>query len=54
MAASLDRLYKLLSMYLPMLSNQQVVLSTGELVGAIASPMDKALGELADGRRRGR
>ena len=50
----LDRVINLLTNYLPTFSNQQVVLSTGELVGAMVSPMDKALGELADDRRRGR
>jgi hypothetical protein len=54
MEDKLDRLITLLTNYLPALSNQQVVLSTGELVGAMVSPMDRALGELADKRRRGR
>ena len=50
----LDRLIGLLSNYLPAMQNQQVVLSTGELVGALTSPLDKSLGELAESRRRGR
>lgn len=50
----IDKLISLLSMYLPTMSNQQVVLSTGELVGALTSPLDKSLGELANDRRRGR
>lgn len=50
----LDRLIVLLTNYLPALSNQQVVLSTGELVGALTTPIDKSLGSLADDRRRGR
>lgn len=50
----LDRLIGLLTNYLPVLSNQQVVLSTGELVGAMVNPMDRALGQLADKKRRGR
>lgn len=50
----LDRLIGLLSNYLPTMSNQQVVLSTGELVGALTSPLDKSLGQLAEDRRRGR
>ena len=50
----LDKVITLLTNYLPTLSNQQVVLSTGELVGAMVNPMDKALGELASDRRRGR
>ena len=54
MEDKLDRLISLLTNYLPALSNQQVVLSTGELVGALTSPLDKSLGQLADDRRRGR
>lgn len=50
----LDKLIYLFSNLTQVMSNQQVVLSTGELVGAIASPMDRALGQLADDRRRGR
>lgn len=50
----LDRLISLLSNYLPAMQNQQVVLSTGELVGALTSPLDKSLGQLAEDRRRGR
>ena len=49
----LDRLIGLLTNYLPALSNQQVVLSTGELVGALTNPLDKSLGELADRKVRG-
>lgn len=54
MEDKLDRLISLLTNYLPALSNQQVVLSTGELVGALTSPLDKSLGKLTDDRRRGR
>ena len=43
----LDRVISLLTNYLPTLGNQKVVLSTGELVGAMVNPMDRALGELA-------
>lgn len=50
----LDKLISLLTNYLPAMQNQQVVLSTGELVGALTSPLDKSLGELAESRRRGR
>lgn len=50
----LDRVVTLLANYLPTLQNLQVVLSTGELVGALTSPLDKSLGQLADDRRRGR
>ena len=49
----LDRLIGLLTNYLPTLSNQQIVLSTGELVGALTNPLDKSLGELADRKVRG-
>ena len=50
----LDKLIYLFSNLTQVMSNQQVVLSTGELVGAMVNPMDKALGQLADDRRRGR
>jgi hypothetical protein len=49
----LDRLINLLTNYLPQLSGQQVVLSTGELVGALVNPLDKAMGELAYKKGRG-
>lgn len=54
MEDKLDILINLLTNYLPALSNQQIVLSTGELVGALTNPLDKSLGQLADDRRRGR
>ena len=50
----LDKMINLLNKYLSTLSNQQVVLNTGELVGALTYPLDKSLGQLADDRRRGR
>ena len=50
----LDKLNSNLANYTEAIRNLQVVLSTGELVGAIASPMDEALGVIADDRRRGR
>lgn len=50
----LDRLISLLTNYLPAINKQQVVLSTGELVGALCDPMDKALAEKSGDRRRGR
>lgn len=53
MEEKLDRLINLLTNYLPALSQQKVVLSTGELVGALTIPMDKSLGELADKKGRG-
>lgn len=49
----LDRLIGLLSNYLPELTQRQVVLSTGELVGAMVNPLDKALGDLANRKGRG-
>lgn len=49
----LDRVISLLTNYLPTLGNQKVVLSTGELVGAMVNPMDRALGELAVKKGRG-
>lgn len=54
MEQKLDRLINLLTNYLPVLSEKQVVLSTGELVGAMVNPMDKALAEKTEDRRRGR
>lgn len=50
----LDKLIYLFSNITQVMSNQQVVLSTGELVGALTSPLDKSLGVLANDRRRGR
>ena len=50
----LDKLIYLFSNLTQVMSNQQVVLSTGELVGALTSPLDKSLGMLASDRRRGR
>ena len=54
MEQKLDRLINLLTNYLPVISEKQVVLSTGELVGAMVNPMDKALAEKSEDRRRGR
>lgn len=42
-----SQIIALLSEYLPMLSNQKVVLDTGATVGALAQPMNVALGKLA-------
>lgn len=50
----LDKLIYLFSNLTQVMSNQQVVLSTGELVGAIAAPLDKELGVLAEKHKRGR
>lgn len=50
----LDKLNNNLASYTEEIRNLRVVLSTGELVGALTSPLDKSLGQLADDRRRGR
>ena len=52
--SKLDMIINLLSSYFPELSNKKVMLSTGEVVGALVNPLDEALGKLADKRRRGR
>lgn len=52
--SKLDKLIYLFSNLTKVMSNQQVVLSTGELVGALTSPMDRALAEKTEDRRRGR
>lgn len=52
--AKLDGLYDLLSVYLPALMERQLVLDTGETVGALVNPMDQALGDLAKKRKRGK
>lgn len=49
----LDRVVTLLANYLPTLQNLQITLDTGELVGALTSPLDKSLGELADRKAKG-
>lgn len=49
----LDRVVTLLDNYLPTLQNLQITLDTGELVGALTSPLDKSLGELADRKAKG-
>ena len=51
--SKLDVLIGLLTNYLPVLTQRQLVLDTGELVGAMAGPMDKALGDLAFKKGRG-
>lgn len=50
-----DKLINLLSTYLPDIKdnvNQQIVLDSGQLVGAMASKMDTKLGDLAYGKSR--
>ena len=48
----LDRLYGLLSRYLPACAQKQLVLDTGALVGELAGPMDEELGWRAHMRGR--
>ena len=49
-----SRVVALLEEYLPVLAQMKVVLSTGELVGALTDRMDKALGERSDRKARDR
>ena len=49
-----SRVVELLEEYLPVIAHLKVVLSTGELVGALTDKMDKALGERSDRKARGR
>ncbi len=48
----LNKLYVLLSEYLPMCANKQMILDTGVLVGEMAGSMDEALGRIAYMRER--
>lgn len=50
----LDNVIKLLQYYLPFLKNMKLVMDTGTLVGEIVDPMDKALAEKSEDRKRGR
>lgn len=50
----LDTLINVLTSFLPQITERQLVLSTGELVGALTNPMDKALAERLESKRRGR
>lgn len=54
MEDKLDKLNANLFRYTEAIQNLQVVLSTGELVGALTMPLDKSLGQLAEDKRRGR
>lgn len=47
------KLLALLIQYLPMLANMQIVLDSGETIGALAPGMDEALGEIATEKERG-
>lgn len=48
----LNKLYALLSEYLPAYANRQMVLDTGTLVGELAEPMNEELGRIAYMRGR--
>lgn len=50
----LDTLIDILLKYIPSLTEQQIVLDTGIMVGALTSPMDRSLGNLTSKRLRGR
>ena len=50
----LDILTNVLLSYLPLLTERQIVMDTGQLVGSLVNPMDKALGDKSKDRRRGR
>ena len=39
--------------FFPQFANQQIVLDSGELIGATADKMDEALGSILKDRRRG-
>lgn len=53
LSALLEAIYALLAQYLPGLANRQVVLDTGETVGALAVPMSKMLGDMVRQKDRG-
>ncbi len=50
----LDTLISLLNLYLPSLVNKELVLDTGAIIGTLAEPLDKALGDISMKRARGR
>lgn len=50
----LDTLISLLTLYLPLLTNRELVLDTGAIIGTLAEPLDKALGDMATKKARGR
>lgn len=52
--ARIDTLIEILLQYLPLLTNRQLCLDSGELVGALTSKIDKSLGDLANKKGRGR
>jgi len=51
---TLNSILSLLSDYIPQLSQRQLVMDTGTVVGALAEPMNTALGKIATNRGRGR
>ncbi len=53
MAVKLNRLYDLLSKYLPTLGNTKVVLDSGVMVGEMINEIDKGLGTLSKRKGRG-
>lgn len=50
----MEKILEILADYLPQAGNKQLVLDTGVLVGEIAEPMDTALGNILNRRKRGR
>lgn len=48
----LTRIYDLLTQYIPELASRQLLLDTGELVGALADPMNEELGRITYMRGR--
>lgn len=52
LSAVMLNIYSLLLRYLPELSEMQMVLDTGETVGALAAPMGETLGKIAARRER--
>ena len=50
----LNTIINVLLQYMPDLSNRQLVMDTGEVVGALTYRMDRALGDLSEKRGRGR
>jgi len=54
LASEIRAIRELLAEILPLLLNRQLCLDSGELVGALVGPMDKALGDKSKDKRRGR
>lgn len=49
----MERIYNLLTEYIPNMASRQLVLDTGAMVGELASPMNDALGSLYAKQKRG-